>query len=179
MHRRLAFWCSPICAFTFFASAFCVISKKFLLNPMSWCSPMFSSKELYILSLSYFCIWGKVCVQLHSWASLVAQIVKNLPAMQRSGFNHWVKKIPLAKRMATHSGILAWRIPWREEPDGLQFIGSQRVRQEWMTNIFTFHAISKHHLLKRDCPFLHWMVLTPLLKIIWPYMWRLISRPSI
>jgi len=60
----------------------------------------------------------------------VAQIVKNLPAMQRPGFNHWVEKIPLEKRMATHSSILAWRIPWAEEPDGLQSMVSQRVRQE-------------------------------------------------
>ena len=38
---------------------------------------------------------------------------------------------PLEEEMATHSSILAWRIPWREEPGGLQFVGSQRVRQRW------------------------------------------------
>ena len=54
-------------------------------------------------------------------------MVKNLPAMQRPGFNHWVEKIPLEKRMATHSSILAWRIPWTEEPGGLQSLRSQRV----------------------------------------------------
>ena len=43
------------------------------------------------------------------------------------GLNPWVGKIPLEEGMATHSSILAWRIPWTEEPDGLQFTGSQRV----------------------------------------------------
>ena len=45
----------------------------------------------------------------------------------RPGFDPWVWKIPLGKEMATHSSILAWRIPWTEEPGGLQSTGSQRV----------------------------------------------------
>ena len=60
--------------------------------------------------------------------SLVAQIVKHLSAMQET----WVWSLgpedPLEKEMATHSSILAWRIPWTEEPGGLQSTGSQRVR---------------------------------------------------
>ena len=47
----------------------------------------------------------------YSWTSLVAQMVKNLPAMWEIGFNPWVGKIPLEEGMATHSSILAWRIP--------------------------------------------------------------------
>ena len=58
--------------------------------------------------------------------SLVAQLVKNLPAVQETWFSLWVRKIP-CKSMATHSSILAWRIPWTEELDGLRSIGSQRV----------------------------------------------------
>ena len=46
---------------------------------------------------------------------------------------------PLEKGTATHSGILAWEIPWTEESGGLQFMGSQRVRHDWVTNPFTFH----------------------------------------
>ena len=42
----------------------------------------------------------------------------------------WVRKIPLEKEMAIQSGILAWRIPWTEEPGGLQSMGSQRVRHD-------------------------------------------------
>jgi len=60
-------------------------------------------------------------------ASLVAQMIKNLPAMQET----WVRSLGwedlLEKGMATHSSILAWRIPWTEEPDRLQSTGSQRV----------------------------------------------------
>jgi len=48
---------------------------------------------------------------------------------------------PLEKGMATHSSILAWRIPWTEEPGGLQSMGSQRVGHDGVTNTFTFiHA---------------------------------------
>ena len=61
----------------------------------------------------------------YSWPSLVAQTVKNPPAMQET----WVPSVawedPLEEGMATHSSILAWRIPWTEEPGGLQSMGSQ------------------------------------------------------
>ena len=58
-------------------------------------------------------------------------MVKNLPAMQENwGLNPWVREDPLEKGMATHSSILAWRIPWREELGGLQSSGLQRVGQE-------------------------------------------------
>ena len=60
--------------------------------------------------------------------SLVSQIVKNLPARQET----WVQSLywedPLKKEMVTHSSIIAWEIPWTEEPGKLQFMGSQRVR---------------------------------------------------
>ena len=59
------------------------------------------------------------------WASLVAQTVKNVPAMWEA----WVWSLswedPLEKGMASHSSILAWRIPWTEDPGGLQSTGSQ------------------------------------------------------
>ena len=72
---------------------------------------------------------GLIVARLPSFlASLVAQTVKNLPAMWES----WVQTLgwedPLEKGMATHSSILAWRIPWTEEPCGLQSTGSQGVR---------------------------------------------------
>ena len=54
-------------------------------------------------------------------------MVKNLPVMWEAGFDPWVGKIPW-KEMATHSIILAWRIPWTEEPDRLQSMGSHRVK---------------------------------------------------
>jgi len=61
-------------------------------------------------------------------ASLVAQRVKRLPAMQET----WVRSLgwedPLEKEMATHSSTLAWKIPWTKEPGRLESMGSQRVR---------------------------------------------------
>ena len=56
------------------------------------------------------------------WASLVAQMIKNLPAMQESPVLSTGGDDPLEKRIAIHSSILAWRIPWTEEPDRLQSV---------------------------------------------------------
>ena len=57
-------------------------------------------------------------------------MVKNLPAMQDTQVESLGQKGPLENRMATHSSILAWRIPWTEAPGRLQSMGLQRVRQE-------------------------------------------------
>ena len=57
----------------------------------------------------------------------MAQVVKNLPAMQETQVRSLGWEDPLEKGTATHSSILAWRIPWTEEPGGLQSIGSQGV----------------------------------------------------
>ena len=65
--------------------------------------------------------------------SLVAQMVKSLPAMQETWVRSLVQEDPLKKGVATHSSILAWRIPWRKEPGGLQSMASQRVRHNWAT----------------------------------------------
>ena len=63
-------------------------------------------------------------------ASLVAHMVKNLPAMQETRVRSVGREGALEKGMATHSIILAWRIPWTEEPGRLQSIGSQRIRHD-------------------------------------------------
>ena len=63
----------------------------------------------------------------YSWASLVAQMVKNLPAMWETWDLSLGWEDPLEEGMATHSSILAWRIPWTGEPGGLQSMGLQRV----------------------------------------------------
>ena len=60
-------------------------------------------------------------------ASLVAQTVKRLPAMWETRVQSLGQEDPLEKEMATHSSTLAWKIPWMEEPGGLQSMGSQRV----------------------------------------------------
>ena len=60
-------------------------------------------------------------------ASLVAQRLKHLPAMWETWVRSLGREDPLEKEMATHSSILAWRIPWTEKPRRLQSMGSQRV----------------------------------------------------
>ena len=71
----------------------------------------------------------------YSWASLVVQTIKNPHAMRET----WVQspgwEDPMEKWKATHSSILAWRIPWTEEPGRLQPMGSQRVGHNWATSL--------------------------------------------
>ena len=64
------------------------------------------------------------------WASPVLQMVKNLLTMQETWVQSLGWKDPVENRMATHSSILAWKIPWTEEPGRLQSMGSQRVRHD-------------------------------------------------
>ena len=74
-----------------------------------------SHKELQELKIHLF----------YQGASLVAQMVKRLPAMQEIQFNPWVRKIPLEKGTATHTSTRAWKIPWTEEPGRPQSMGLQ------------------------------------------------------
>ena len=67
-------------------------------------------------------------LEFSSRASLVAQFLKSLPAMQETWVQSLGQEDPLEKEMASHSSILAWRIPWTEEPGRLQSMGSQRIR---------------------------------------------------
>ena len=67
-------------------------------------------------------------------ASLVAQMGKNLPAMQETRVSSLGQEDSLEKGTATHSSTLPWEIPWTEEPGGLQPMGSQRVRHDRAIN---------------------------------------------
>jgi len=80
----------------------------------------------------------KVAPLLYMGASLLAQTVKNLSAMQETLFQSLGQEESLEKGMATYSSILAWRIPWTEEPGGLQSMGSHRVRHDWVTDTYTY-----------------------------------------
>ena len=86
--------------------------------------------------------WTSGCSRfMYCWSlawrilSLVVQRLKRLPEMWET----WVQSLDwedsLEKAMAIHSSILAWRIPWREEPGRLQFMGSQRVGHDWATSL--------------------------------------------
>ena len=68
------------------------------------------------------------------WASLVAQTLQHRPAMQKTQVRSLGQEEPLEKEMASHFSVLAWRIPWTEEPGGLRSLESQRVRHNWATN---------------------------------------------
>ena len=85
-----------------------------------------------IISRVYLSWWldGRICLQC-----------------RRPGFNPWVGKIPWGREwLANHSCILIWRIPWTEEPGGIQSMGLQRVGLDWATTTFsTFHLLYLSH----------------------------------
>ena len=85
---------------------------------------MIVSDKIQLFSPPSFVI---ICNYIIIWVSLMAQRLKRLPAMQETWVLFLGREDPLEKEMATHSSILAWRIPWTEEPGGLQSTGSQRV----------------------------------------------------
>ena len=87
-------------------------------------------------------------------ASLVAQLVKGLPAIWETWVQSQGQEDPLEKEMATHSSILACRIPWREEPGGLQSTGSQRVGHNRGTNTHTCMYISILNIVPSGSSFL-------------------------
>ena len=76
------------------------------------------------------CLLKNIFFLVDFWASLVAQRVKCLPAMWETWVQSLGQEDPLEKEMATHSSILAWKIPWTEETEGLQSMGSQRVQHD-------------------------------------------------
>ena len=82
-------------------------------------------------------------------ASLVAQTVKSLPAIQETWVRSLDQEDPLEKEMATHSSILAWKIVWTEEPGRLQSMGSQRVRHNPATDtlLLWVHDKNKKYLV--------------------------------
>ena len=87
---------------------------------------------------TYVQISWKILVLLDT---LVAQTIKNLPVMHHTRLLSLGQEDPLKQGMATHCSILAWTIPWTEEPGGLQSMGSQRVRQDGARNIFRFSVL--------------------------------------
>ena len=111
---------------TLFNSGHCTISFILTVDrPLEIC-PL----PLFLLVIQFF-----LCSDsgYYLGASLVAQMVKNLPAMQETWILSLCWEDPLEKEMATHSSILAWRIPWTEESGGLQSMGLQRVGHDWVT----------------------------------------------
>ena len=106
---------------------FCHTGEIFM-NPLVWdkcytLSTSITMEDADSIKKERNSIWG-------NWASLVAQLVKNLPAVEETRVQSLGWEDTLEKEMATHSCILAWKISWTEEPGGLQPMGSQRVGQD-------------------------------------------------
>ena len=80
-------------------------------------------------------------------------MVKKLPPMWETLIQLPGKEDPLEKGMATHSSILGWEIPRTEEPGRLLFMGSQRVRIDWVTNTFTFFMLISNSLFIPPTPY--------------------------
>ena len=106
----------------------CVCLNRILLNHRNECNPAICDNMDWLWGI----ILSKVrqtekekyhMIFIHVWVtSLVAQMVKNLPAMQETRVQSLGQDGPLEKGKATHSSILAWKIPWTEQPDGLHTI---------------------------------------------------------
>ena len=94
----------------------------------------FKEEKFFILKKHFLSFFSFMCFGIQ-W---VAQTVKNLPTVQETWVQSLGQEGPLEKGMATHSSILAWRIPWTEKPGRLQSMGLQRVRHDWATNTFHF-----------------------------------------
>ena len=97
---------------------------------------------------------GKGYPLQYSRASLVVLLVKNPSVMWETWVRSQGWEDPLEKRRATHSSILAWRIPWTEEPGRLQSMGSQRVGHNWVTFTFTF----SYYLVRTPSARVAWVV---------------------
>ena len=91
---------------------------------------MLLSASVNVIALGTSSKWNHILFALLHLASLVAQTVKNLPAMQETQVHSLGLESPLEKGMATHSNILAWRVLWTGEPGGLLSMGSHRVRND-------------------------------------------------
>ena len=130
-----------MCIFTFVLSCQRKISDDLIYIGLTLCtmrnSIWLSSLFTFQCSVMYFTYFG---------ASLVAQMVKRLPAVRETGVRSLGQEDPLEKEMATHSSVLAWRIPGTGGPDGLPSMGSHRVRHNWATSL-TLHIFEKKSLI--------------------------------
>ena len=95
----------------------------------------------------YKYIWKHLCNFSTVWASLVAQTVKRLPTTWETRVRCLDQEDPLEKEMATHSSILAWKIPLTEEPGRLQFMGLQRVGHNWVSEVNGTELANKNYTM--------------------------------
>ena len=121
----------------------------------------YSISKAQLISHSFFFSFFKganICLALIMGlvGILEAQTVKNLPAVWETWVRSW--EDPMEKGMATHSSILAWRIPWTGEPGRLQSMGLQRVGHDWATNTYIYGL---GMVLGTLYPWYHWTPINP------------------
>ena len=123
-------WCNKVCTYWDFPKEQWRIESWRHENHWGWCMSSWS-KWYGLTKLVAERIMGREEIQE---LFPVAQMVKNLPAMQETRVWSPGWENPLEKKLATQPNILAWKIPWAEEPDGLQSLGSQRIWHDWATH---------------------------------------------
>ena len=107
----------------------------YLLNACLYCLQVQFGKSTNIFS--NYALQNNISMYLYIYKvlpyqiSLVAQMVKHLPAMRETQVQFLGQEVPLGKEMATHSSILAWRVPWTEAPGGLQSMVLQKQDMTW------------------------------------------------
>ena len=110
--------------------------QKTLVGYSPWdCKELVMTEQLHFHFCHLLAVWP--------WGFLVNQIVKSSPAKQETQVRSLGQEDPLEEEMATHSSILAWKIPWMEEPGRLHTLGLQRDWHNWATSLsllFFFHS---------------------------------------
>ena len=125
--------------------------------------------------MAKYCITVWIYYTHTYWTSLVAQTIKNLPAMQEMRVQSLDREDPLKKGIATLSSLLAWRIAWTEEPGRLQSMGSQlssntseqlRLSLPWIYYTFTHSLTDEFIFLFWKCEYFLWIML------LWTFMYK-------
>ena len=116
--------------------------------PYIWINIQYLSFSFWLTSICTISSRSSTLLQLTQMCSFYSWVIFHYIYVPCIGED------PLENKMATHSSILAWRIPWREEPLGLHSIGSQNVGHDWAANTFTIISVSIH--LSMDIRLLPW-----------------------
>ena len=153
-----------------FVIAFLPRSKHLLISWLQ--SP--SAVILEPKKIKSFTFSPSICQEvMHIWGFWGGSVVKNLPAVQEMQEWSLGQEDPLEEGMATHSSILAWRIPWTQEPGGLQSTGPQRVGHDWSdwahthTRYTCVYSLFHYRVLQdSECRFLCWTVGTCCLSVL-------------
>ena len=124
LHCRQTLYCLSHQHSTFIQYQILTFASVYVSGLIIW----YTFEELLCILRQLF-YWLSIWSSLHTtfWTSLVAQTVKCLSTMQETRVQSLGQEDPLEKEMAIHSSTIAWKIPWTEEPGGLQSMGSQRV----------------------------------------------------